>query len=119
MPRFWRVERCLQRHIRSGELWFVGRQGGRVVSRRLRTADLQTARAAIAMFNSNTNGHTEIFLVVAGKETPISDERPAVRDEPLPRMRQVTVPVETPTASSKLATSLNHGSTATIPTLEE
>src|SRR6266852_3999990 len=42
--RFRRVERGLHRHIRSGELWFVGRLGGKVIWRRLRTPDLHVAR---------------------------------------------------------------------------
>jgi hypothetical protein len=117
IPRFRRVERWLHRHIRSGELWFVGRRGGRVVWRRLRTPDLHSARATVAMFNSCTNGNSAMFLVVDGKEQPISDDSPAQRNEPLPRIREVMVPAETPTSTSKLAT-VPH-STGAVPTLDE
>ena len=99
--RFRRVERCLQRHVRSGELWFVGRQGGKVLWRRLRTHDLHVARAKAAMIDSSTNGNTAIFLVVDGKEQPLSEAKPVVPDQPLPRVRQVMEAAEPPAAPAK------------------
>ena len=99
--RFRRVERCLHRHVRSGELWFVGRQGGKVIWRRLRTHDLHVARAKAAMIDSNTNGNTAIFLVVDGKEQPLPEAKPVVPDKPLPRVRQVMLPAESPAAPAK------------------
>jgi hypothetical protein len=105
--RFRRIERGLHRHVRNGELWFVGRQGGKVVWRRLRTHDLQVARATVAMFESTTNGNTAVFLVVDGKEQPVPEATPVVRDEPLPRVRQVMVAAESPAAPARGCPPLN------------
>jgi hypothetical protein len=81
---------------------------------------LQSARAAVAMFNSNTNGNSAMFLVVNGKEQPLSDDSPPLRrSEPLPRIRQVMVPAETPASPSKMATAVNLHSTGAVPTLDE
>jgi hypothetical protein len=99
--RFRRVDRCIQRHVRSGELWFVGQQRGKVTWRRLRTHDLKVARSTVAMLDSNTNGNTAVFLVVDGKEQPIPKAEPVVRNEPLPQVRQVTLPAEPAAAPAK------------------
>src|ERR1700722_1597103 len=55
--RFRRVERGIQRHVRTGELWFVGRHGGKVIWQRLGTLDLRVARSTVAMLGSNSNGY--------------------------------------------------------------
>ena len=51
--RFRRVERCIHRHVRSGEFWFVGRRDGRVKWQRLLTYDLNVARTTVAMLGCN------------------------------------------------------------------
>jgi len=47
-PRFGHVERAVRRHLRTGELWFVGRRGAKVLWQRLRTPDLRVARISVA-----------------------------------------------------------------------
>ena len=117
--RFRRVERCIHRHVRSGELWFVGRQGAKVIWRRLRTPDLHVARATVAMLDSKANGNTAIFLVVDGKEQPLSEAKPVVRDEPLPRVRQVLQSAETPAAPAKGLPAAQPALSSPAPTLDE
>jgi integrase len=117
--RFRRVERCLHRHVRSGELWFVGRQGGKVIWRRLRTHDLPVARAKAAMIDSSTNGNTAIFLVVDGKEQPLSEAKPVVPDQPLPRVRQVMEAAEPPAAPAKGLPAAHPAPSGATPTLDE
>ena len=117
--RFRRVERCLQRHVRSGELWFVGRQGGKVLWRRLRTHDLHVARAKAAMIDSSTNGNTAIFLVVDRKEQPLSEAKPVVPDQPLPRVRQVMEAAEPPAAPAKGLPPAHPAPSGGAPTLDE
>src|SRR5690242_20171542 len=63
--RFVRVDRCLHRQLRTGELWFVGRHLGKVLWKRLRTPDLRLGRLAAAMIGSNltgVNGNTAVYL---------------------------------------------------------
>jgi len=117
--RFRRVERCIHRHVRSGELWFVGRQAGRVIWRRLLTPDLRVARATLAMLGSNTNGNTAIFLVVNGKEQPISEAAPVTPDNPLPRVRQVLVAAESPVAPATTMSASQTPPSGPAPTLDE
>jgi integrase len=117
--RFRRVERGLQRHVRTGELWFVGRLGGKVVWRRLRTPDLHVARTTVAMLDSTTNGNTAIFLVVDGKEQPIPEATPVVRNEPLPQVRQVWQAVESAAAPAKVLPAVQPAPSAPTPTLDE
>ncbi len=120
-PRFRRVERALHRHVRSGELWFVGRRGGRVVWQRLRTGDLNVARATVAMMESKPNGNSAIFLVVDGKEQPIAESTatPVAPNQPLPRVRQVLVPAQSPTPPGKVETSPRPATSGSVPTLEQ
>ena len=119
-PRFRRVERSIHRHVRSGELWFVGRRGGRVIWERLRTQNLWAARAKVVMQGSNTNGNTAIFLVVDGKEQPISEVALPVPNEPLPRVRQVTVAAESTVELAKIVPAAPlPASTGPVPTLDE
>ena len=117
--RFRRVERCLHRHVRAGELGFVGRQGGKVIWRRLRTHDLHVARAKAAMIDSNTNGNTAIFLVVDGREQPLPEAKPVVRDEPLPRVRQVMQAAESPAAPTNGLPAAQPAPSGPVPTLDE
>ena len=117
--RFRRVERCLHRHVRSGELWFVGRQGGRVIWRRLRTHDLHVARAKAAMIDSSTNGNTAIYLVVDGKEQPLTEAAPVVPDKPLPRVRQVMLEAESPAVPAKGLSAGQPAPSGPTPTLDE
>jgi integrase len=96
------VERRIQRQISTGELWFAGRRGEKVVWRRLRTHDLRVARATVAMFESTQNGNSAIYLVVDGKEQPLANDgpvAPATPDLPLPRVREALIPVERPAPS--------------------
>jgi len=90
------VERTLQRNVRTGELWFVGRRDGKVVWQRLRTPDLLVARATVAMMESQTNGNSAIYLVVDGKEQPVADTKIGVPDQPLPQVRQAQMPIQPP-----------------------
>jgi len=93
--RFRRVDRCIQRLVRTGELWFVGRRGSKVVWQRLRTQNLRVARATVAMIESQINGNHEIFLVEDGKLRPLETTvPPSAPHRPLPRLRQVTAPVD-------------------------
>ena len=118
--RFRRVERGLQRHLRTGELWFVGRRCGRVVWQRLGTQQLRCARALMAMLDSNPNGNTEISLVVDGKEHPLSKVRTVPRDLPLRRIRQLEVEAEqTDPLPAKPAIPERAKPSGTVPTLEE
>ena len=118
--RFRRIARCLHSHIRSGELWFVGRLGGKVIWRRLRTHDLHVARAKAAMIDSNTNGNTAIFLVTGeGKEQPIPEAKPVVRMDPLPRVRQVMLPADSPAAPAEELPALQPAPSGPAPTLDE
>ena len=117
--RFRRVERCIHRHVRSGELWFVGRRDGRVKWQRLRTYDLNVARTTVAMLGSNTNGNTAVFLVVDGKEQPVPEAAPQAPDQPLRRARQVMVPAETPAAPAKESSTAQPVPSGPAPTLNE
>ena len=117
--RFRRVERCLHRHVRSGELWFVGRQGGKVIWRRLRTHDLHVARAKAAMIDPNTNGNTAIFLVVDEKEQPLSEAKPVVPNQPLPRVRQVMEAAEPPAVPAKGLPAAHPAPSGPSPNLDE
>jgi len=118
--RFQRVDRGIQRHVRSGELWFVGRQGGRVLWRRLRTQNLRVARAKAAMISSNSNGNTAIYLVVDGKEQPlVSPVAAPVPDQPLPRVREVTVPADEPIPPARPVPAPRPAPVGPAPTLEE
>jgi len=117
--RFRRVERCLHRHVRSGELWFVGRQGGKVIWRRLRTHDLHVARTTVAMLESKPNGNTAIFLVVDGNEQPIPEAAPVARSAPLPQVRQVLVPVQSEAAPVKAVPAVQPTPTSPAPPLDE
>ena len=118
--RFRRVERCLHRHVRSGELWFVGRQGGKVIWRRLRTHDLHVARTTVAMLETNTNGNTAIYLVTEdGKRLPLPEAKPDVREEPLPRVRQVMLPADSPAAPAKGLPAAQPAPCGPAPTLDE
>ena len=117
--RFRRVERCLHRHVRSGELWFVGRQGGKVIWRRLRTHDLHVARVTVAMLEEKPNGNMEIFLVTDGKEKLIPEATPVVPNEPLPRVRQVMQPAESPTEPAKGQPAAQPAPSGPVPTLDE
>ena len=119
-PRFQRVERGLQRHVRTGELWFVGRRCGKVVWQRLGTPVLRVARATVAMIESNLNGNHEILLVVDGKTQPLaSPVAPAVPDQPLRRVREVLVDANSATPPSKPAPAVRPAASGPVPTLEE
>ena len=119
--RFQRVERALHRHVRSGELWFVGRRGGKVIWQRLRTGDLNVARATVAMMESKPNGNSAIFLVVEGKEQPIAEAvaTPVAPDQPLPRVRQVMVEAEAKVTPTKVTPPVRPASAGPVPTLDE
>jgi len=118
--RFRRVERCLHRHVRSGELWFVGRQGGKVIWRRLRTHDLHVARVTVAMREEKPNGNMEIFLVTEdGKRLPLPEAKPDVREEPLPRVRQVMLPADSPTEPAKGLLATQPAPSGPVPILDE
>ncbi len=117
--RFRRVDRCLHRHVRSGELWFVGRQGGKAIWRRLRTHDLLVARATVAMFDANTNGNTAIYLVVDGKEQFLAEAPPLVRNEPLPQVREVWRAVESAAAPARGLPAAQPTPGGPAPTLDE
>jgi integrase len=117
--RFCRVETCIHRHIRSGELWFVGRQSGKVVWQRLRTHDLNAARASVAMLSSKTNGNTAIFLVVEGKEQPIPEAKPVLAHQPLPRVRQSLVPADAPVAQAKELPVAQPAPSGSTPSLDD
>ncbi len=118
-PRFRRVERALHRHVRTGELWFVGRHSGKVVWQRLRTHDLHVARATVAMLESKPNGNSAIFLVVDGKEQSLLEAPAVVREEPLPRVRQVTLAAESPAPPAKVTPAARPAPSVSVPTLEE
>ena len=120
--RFRRVDRCIHRHIRSGELWFVGRQLGKVVWRRLRTPDLRLGRLAAAMIGSDQdgiNGNMAAFIIEDGKEIPIQPAETVVPDKPLPRVRQVLVPVGGPAPETKVALPAQPAPQAAVPILDE
>jgi site-specific recombinase XerD len=117
--RFRRVERALHRHVRTGELWFVGRRGGKVVWHRLRTCDLHFARATVAMLESKPNGNSAISLVIDGKEQPVADEAVVASNQSLPRLRQVLVDAESPTPPGKVPPASRQTSSGSVPTLEE
>jgi len=118
--RFRRVDRCIHRHVHSGELWFVGRRGGKVVWQRLRTPELAVARAKVAMMDSNINGNHEIFLVVEGKEQPLPKTTPVRKDVPLRRVRQVLVDADTAVTPTDMPTpAANPSPTGAVPTLDE
>jgi len=117
--RFQRVDRRIHRHIRSGELWFVGRRAGRVIWQRLRTPDLLVARATVAMMDSQTNGNSAIYLIVDGKEQPVADAKPVNTEKPLRRMRQTLVEAGTPTPPTKPATVAVPLPSSAAPTLDE
>ena len=119
-PRFQRVERGLQRHVRTGELWFVGRRGGKVVWLRLGTPVLRVARSTVAMIESNINGNHEIRLVVDGKLQPLpSPVAPPVPDQPLRRVREVLVDVDSTTPPSPPAPAVRPAASGPVPTLED
>jgi len=119
-PRFLRVERGIQRHLRTGELWFVGRRGAKVVWHRLGTPHLRIARATVAMIEANINGNHEISLVVDGKHQPLqSPATPSPPDKPLPRIHQLTTPVEPEMAPAKTAPAARSTPSGPVPTLEE
>ena len=85
--RFRRVERGIQRNVRTGVLWFVGRQGGKVIWKRLGTPDLRVARSTVAKSGSYNNGNMEISLLVDEKGQPVHGgptATPAASDQ-LPR----------------------------------
>ena len=118
-PRFRRVERGLQRHVRTGELWFVGRHYGKVIWQRLGTQNLRAARAAIAMMDSNINGNHEIFIVVDGKNISLPPPAPSpAPSHPLRRIRQVSTPVELESEHASPAPVVRSPASGPIPTLE-
>jgi integrase len=80
---------------------------------------LHVARAKAAMIDSNTNGNTAIFLVVDGKEQPLSEAKPVVPDQPLPRVRQVMVPADSPAAPDKGLPPAQSAPSGGVPTLDE
>jgi len=71
------------------------------------------------MIDSNTNGNTAIFLVVDGKEQPLSEAKPVVPDQPLPRVRQVMVPADSPAAPDKGLPPAQSAPSGGVPTLDE
>ena len=120
--RFRRVERGIQRHVRSGELWFVGRQGGKVIWKRLGTLDLRVARSTVVMLGGYSNGNMEISLVVDEKGQPLSGNptaTPATPDQPLPRVRQVLVPANPPVPQVKSVPAARPALSSPVPTLEQ
>ena len=117
--RFRRVDRCIRRHVRSGELWFVGRQGGKVRWRRLRTYDLHVARTTVAMLDAKPNGNMDIFLVEDGKERRLPEAKPVMPDQPLPRVRQVMEAAEPPAAPAKGLPTAQSAPSGAAPTLDE
>ena len=116
--RFQRVARYLQRHILTGELWFVARRGSKVVWQRLRTPDLQVARATVAMIEAQPNGNAEMYLVEDGKEQPLANVAPVVPDKPLPRVRQVLVAADDPKGKGQTP-SVSAPASGQIPTLDD
>ena len=71
------------------------------------------------MLGSNTNGNTAVFLVVDGKEQPVPEAAPQAPDQPLPRVRQVMVPAETPAAPAKGLPAVQPAPSGPAPTLDE
>ena len=116
--RFQRVERGIQRHVRTGELWFVGRHYGRVIWQRLGTQNLRAARAAIAMMDSNINGNHKIFIVVEGKKHALPKNTPVPRDVPLRRVRQESMPVESEAEPGQPVPHTRATVSGPVPTLE-
>ena len=120
--RFVRVERYLRRNVRNGELWFVGRDRGRVVWKRLRTPDVRTARVTVAMIRSQlsgVNGNTAVFLIEDGKETPIPEAQPVIANDPLPCVRQVLVNAERAGMQRQTISLATASTPAGVPTLDE
>jgi hypothetical protein len=116
------VDRGIQRHVRTGELWFVGRRGGRVIWQRLQTQDLSAARVTVAMIEAQPNGNVEISLVVDGEKHPIADNVAGIPDKPLPRVRRVLVAEDGPAVQPSVAsTPVIHGraKNQTVPSLDE
>ena len=72
------------------------------------------------MIDSNTNGNTAIFLVTGeGKEQPIPEAKPVVRMDPLPRVRQVMLPADSPAAPAEELPALQPPPSGPAPTLDE
>lgn len=71
------------------------------------------------MLDSKANGNTAIFLVVDGKEQPLSEAKPVVRDEPLPRVRQIMQAAEPPAAPAKGLPAAQPAASGPVPTLDE
>lgn len=87
--------------------------------RRLRTHDLHVARTTVAMLDEKPNGNMEIFLVEDGKERRLPEVKSAVREEPLPRVRQVMLPAEPPAAPAKGLPAAQPAPSGAAPTLDE
>jgi site-specific recombinase XerD len=85
----------------------------------LRTHDLHVARAKAAMIDSSTNGNTAIYLVVDGKEQPLTEAAPVVPDKPLPRVRQVMLEAESPAVPAKGLSAGQPAPSGPTPTLDE
>lgn len=71
------------------------------------------------MLGSNTNVNTAVCLVVDGKEHPLQDATPAVREEPLPRVRQVLLTTESPVSPTKKLPAVQSAVSGPGPTLDE
>jgi len=71
------------------------------------------------MLGSNINGNTAVFLVVDGKEQPIQEAAPVVREEPLPRVRQVMLTAESPVSPTKKLPAVQSVASGPVPTLDE
>jgi integrase len=72
------------------------------------------------MISSNSNGNTAIYLVVDGKEQPlVSPVAAPVPDQPLPRVREVTVPADEPIPPARPVPAPRPAPVGPAPTLEE
>jgi integrase len=68
------------------------------------------------------NGNTAIFIVEDGNEKPIPEGQPVTHDEPLPRVRQVLVPVGSPPSAQPKPPAIatpTQPLSGQVPTLDE
>ncbi len=72
------------------------------------------------MREEKPNGNMEIFLVTEdGKRLPLPEAKPDVREEPLPRVRQVMLPADSPTEPAKGLLATQPAPSGPVPILDE
>ena len=71
------------------------------------------------MSDSNVNGNMTISIVEDEKEQPLPEAKPVVPDQPLPRVRQVMAPADSPAAPARGLPAAPPAPGGPAPTLDE